>query len=136
MTGADSLRRLSLCVAVALTVAAATAPQAGTVRSEHWQGVWETKHKFGTPELELKQDDDIVKGTYTSKGGASGKINGELSGTRKRVWSGKFRDTKGGNSKGIFNVKLQDDLEHFEGWFKTCGLIGCSKKYDWRGKKT
>jgi hypothetical protein len=98
-----------------------------------WDGVWNTKNKFGSPRLNLTQDGRAVNGRYRDDGGAvKGTIGGMLS-DHKTVWTGTYRDNDGGD-KGKFEVELQGDRTSFVGWFKSCGTFGCSKKYRWTGE--
>ena len=106
-------------------------PAAGA--ADLWDGVWDTKNKFGSPRLNLTQDGRDVHGRYRDDGGAvKGKIKGDLS-DHKTVWSGTYRDNDGGD-KGKFRVELQSDRTSFEGWFKSCGVFTCSRKYRWTGE--
>lgn len=98
-----------------------------------WDGVWNTKNKFGSPRLNLTQDGRAVNGRYRDDGGAvKGTIGGTLS-DHKTVWTGTYRQSDGGD-KGKFEVELQSDGTSFEGWFKSCGRFTCSKKYRWTGE--
>jgi hypothetical protein len=101
--------------------------------AELWDGVWNTKNKFGSPRLNLTQDGRDLYGKYRDDGGAvKGKIQGELS-DHKTVWKGTYRDNDGSDS-GKFRVELQGDRTSFEGWFKSCGTFTCSEKYNWTGQ--
>jgi hypothetical protein len=132
-------RRLRFAVAVGcvLAMAAVLAPAASA--ADNWSGIWNTKHKFGTPKLKLDLDrqrgPDRVEGIYKDNGRKIGNIWGDLSDHRK-VWSGRFKDTNGDGSKGKFSVTLKSDEVSFDGWFKTCGITGqfCSERYDWKGE--
>jgi hypothetical protein len=126
-------RRLVTGFGIALIAAAMLAPSASA--ADHWSGVWHTKHQFGTPKLNLDKQGDRVEGTYRDNHGAlRGKIWGHLEGVQNRVWEGHYRDTHPDRSpKGKFHVRLQGDDVSFKGWFKACGRVFCSEKYDWKG---
>ena len=127
---ARSGRRLALGLGVALIAGALLAPPATAV--DHWSGVWNTRNQFGSPKLELDKDGDTVKGKYRDDHGAiKGKIKGELTDVQDRVWTGTYKDNE---DKGKFRVELQGDNVSFEGWFKSCGALFCSEKYDWTGQ--
>jgi hypothetical protein len=130
---ARSNRRLITGLGSALIAAAILAPSA--TAADNWSGVWHTKHQFGTPRLNLDKQGDRVEGNYRDDHGAlRGKIWGHLEGVQNRVWEGHYRDTHPDRSpKGKFRVHLEGDLVHFKGWFKACGRVFCSEKYDWRG---
>ncbi len=123
-------KRFALAVGVLLTTGAVAAPAAS---ADNWSGVWNTVHKFGTPKLKLEKDGGRVEGIYKDNGRKIGDIWGDLS-EHRTVWSGRFKDTNGDGSKGKFRVELQSDQVSFNGWFKTCGFIQCSERYNWTGQ--
>jgi len=124
-------RRLAVALALTTTAAALLAPSASA--AEFWQGVWETKNKFGHPRLKLVQDGRDVHGKYfDDNGNLKGKIKGTLS-DHKDDWTGTYRDLDGAD-RGKFHVELKGDRVSFEGWFKSCGTFTCSRKYNWTGE--
>ena len=119
---------IGVLAAGAMLALPATTAGAG---AEWWDGHWHTTNHFGTPSLKLTQDGNTVEGIYKDNGGATkGTIGGELS-DHKTVWTGSYH---GNDDKGKFRVELQSDNVSFKGWFKSCGSVTCSQKYDWTGE--
>lgn len=139
ITSAGQARRLRILATTFATLLVASVLFAAPAQAaDSWSGVWNTTHKFGTPKLNIELDKDkgpdTLEGTYKNDSGTKGKIWGEVERDGgAQVWTGRFKDNDGA-SKGKFRVVLQSDQVSFKGWFKTCGSVGCSEKYDWTGE--